>query len=164
MKRILLFHLEVSLDSWISVRNGEHLHTHQKINSILNPNAVVYNVTFWNFFWRVFPVEIRQEFIGIASLIASFCTMKASQGFSRVLNPNMQLKNHFNCNKSRFNLNFFRQIPSPESPKSRIIDNSTSIVNSSPVKLVISMKPSEILNKLDRKINRKIFQKVTLKY
>ena len=86
--------------------------------------AVVYNATFRKFFWRVFSVEIRQVFIGIASLIASFCTMKASQGFSRVLNPNMQLKNHFNCNKSRFNLNFFRRIPSPESPKSRIIDNS----------------------------------------
>ena len=88
---------------------------------------IVYNATFWKFFWRVFPVEIWQEFIVIASLIASFCTMKASQGFSRVLNPNMQLKNHFNCNKSRFNLNFFRQIPSPESPKSRIIDNSKFI-------------------------------------
>ena len=87
--------------------------------------AVVYNAIFWKFFRQVFLVEIRQEFIGIASLIISFCTMKASHGFFRVLNPNMQLKNHFNCNKSRFNINFFRRIPSPESPKSRIIDNSS---------------------------------------
>ena len=87
-------------------------------------NVVVYNAIFWKFFWWVFPVQIRQQFIGITSLIASFCTIKASQGFFRVLNPNMQLKNHFNYNKSRFNLNFFRRIPSPESPKSRIIDNS----------------------------------------
>ena len=58
--------------------------------------GVVFKEIFWKFFRWVFPVKIRQQFIEIASLIANFCTIKASQGFFRVLKPNILLKNHFN--------------------------------------------------------------------
>lgn len=74
----------------------------KKWTAPMHKDAVVYNETFWKPFRWVFPVKIWQQFIGVASLIASW-TIKASQEFFRVLNPNI--------------LNFFRQIPSPKSPK-----------------------------------------------
>lgn len=58
---------------------------------------------FWKFFRLVFLVKIRQQFIGMAGLIASFCTIKRFQGFSKTIltTKNQDLSKNLIINHSK---------------------------------------------------------------